>query len=142
MAYSFGKASKRNIDTLHEDLQRVLYEDIKTAKIDYCIYCGYRGEKEQNAAYDANKSQLRYPASNHNKTPSMAFDFAPYNTKSPHIRWEEVDQFQKVAKHIMSTAKKLGIELEYGGDWESFKDYPHMQLIKERPSDDLVIIDS
>jgi peptidoglycan L-alanyl-D-glutamate endopeptidase CwlK len=117
----------RNILTLDEDLQAVLIEDIKTAPIDYCVYCGHRGEKAQNAAYDAKKSQLRYPASNHNQLPSRAFDFAPYHRKNPHIRWDDTAEFKKVAKHIMKTAKKMGIELEYGGDWENFKDYPHIQ---------------
>jgi len=127
--FSFGKASQRNIDTLHEDLQAVLQESIKTSKIDFCVYCGHRGEKEQNAAFNASKSQLRYPASLHNKVPSMAFDFAPYNNKNPHIRWDEVDQFKKVAKHILKTAKKLEIKLEYGGDWENFPDAPHIQKV-------------
>lgn len=125
--FSFGKASKRNIDTLHEDLQTVLYEAIKTSKIDFCVYCGHRGEKEQNAAFNAGNSQLRYPASPHNKLPSMAFDFAPYYKKNPHIRWEETDDFKKVAKHILKTAKKLEIKLEWGGSWETFIDMPHIQ---------------
>jgi hypothetical protein len=86
--YSFGKASMRHIMTLHEDLQTVLVEAIKTSKIDFCVYCGYRGEKEQNRAYNAKKSQLQYPASLHNKVPAMAFDFAPYYKENPHIRWE------------------------------------------------------
>lgn len=125
--FSFGKSSMRHILALHEDLQVVLLEAIQTSKIDFCVYCGHRGEKAQNAAFNAGKSQLQYPASLHNKVPSMAFDFAPYNNKSPHIRWEDEESFKKVAKHIMKTAKKLEIKIEWGGDWESFVDMPHIQ---------------
>ena len=127
MMFQFGKTSRRKIDTLHEDLQTVLNEAITTSKIDFCVYCGSRGEKEQNAAFNAGKSQLQYPASQHNKDPSMAFDFAPYNNKSPHIRWEDEESFKKVAKHILKTAKKMEIKLEWGGDWENFVDMPHIQ---------------
>ena len=125
--FSFGKASMRNINQLHEDLQKVLLEDIKTAKIDYCVYCGHRGEKAQNAAYDAGNSTLRFPSSKHNSLPALAFDFAPYYKQNPHIRWENTKDFEKVAKHIMATAKKLEIDLEWGGDWETFIDLPHIQ---------------
>ena len=104
-----------------------MLEAIQTSKIDFCVYCGSRGEKAQNAAFNAGKSQLQYPASLHNKVPSMAFDFAPYNNKSPHIRWEDEASFKKVAKHIKATAKKLDIQIEWGGDWENFVDMPHFQ---------------
>jgi peptidoglycan L-alanyl-D-glutamate endopeptidase CwlK len=127
--FKFGKASMRHILSLHEDLQAVLLEAIKTSKIDFCVYCGHRGEKAQNAAFNAGKSQLQYPASLHNKLPSMAFDFAPYYRANPHIRWENESDFKKVAKHIMATAKKMDIKLEWGGDWETFVDMPHIQKV-------------
>jgi peptidoglycan L-alanyl-D-glutamate endopeptidase CwlK len=35
----------------------------------------------------------------------------------------------ETARHIQKVAKdEFNIELEYGGDWKTFKDYPHLQL--------------
>lgn len=128
MMFKFGKTSSRKLATCHEDLQKVMAEAIKTSKVDFCVICGHRGEKEQNAAFDAGNSQLRFPAGNHNKAPSLAVDVAPYFNKNPHIRWDDTAGFKKLAKHILKTAKDLDIKLTWGGDWENFKDLPHFEL--------------
>ena len=36
--------------------------------------------------------------------------------------------YTKVANHIKAIAKEQNIKLEWGGDWKSFKDYPHIEL--------------
>lgn len=126
--FAFGKHSMKFIDQLHPDLQDVLLTAINDAPRDFCIICGHRSKEEQNKAYNAGNSQLKYPQSKHNKMPALAFDFAPYEKANPHIRWEDIDAFTQVAEHILETALELGVELEWGGDWESFKDYPHIQL--------------
>ena len=34
-----------------------------------------------------------------------------------------------IARHIQKVAfNKYGINLKWGGDWKSFKDYPHFQI--------------
>lgn len=134
--FSFGKASMRNILTLHEDLQAVLIEDIKTAPIDYCVIHGHRGKKEQNF-YFIKGTGLEWPNSKHNKIPSYAFDFAPYYKKNPHIRWDNVDEFVAVAKHILETADSMGIDLRSGSDWDQDGKYredgeydgPHVEKV-------------
>lgn len=126
--FYFGKRSLMFIDQLHPDLQDVLLTAIKDAPIDFCIICGHRGKEKQDAAYDAGNSTLKWPQSKHNSMPALAFDFAPYHKDNPHIRWENIDEFTQVAEHILETALELGITLEWGGHWETFKDYPHIQL--------------
>ena len=43
------------------------------------------------------------------------------------VTWKP-EYYIEVASHIKSVAQTLGIEIEWGGDWKSFKDYPHYQL--------------
>lgn len=52
-----------------------------------------------------------------------AIDLAPYP-----IDWKNIDRFRKLAKLMKRAAAELGIEIEHGGDWKHFKDWPHWQL--------------
>lgn len=43
--------------------------------------------------------------------------------------------YAKLAKAMKQAAKELGVPLEWGSDWKSFKDGPHFQLPwKQYPS--------
>ncbi|WP_227513871.1 M15 family metallopeptidase [Tritonibacter mobilis] len=41
---------------------------------------------------------------------------------------EDWDQYYPIATAMKTAALQLGIEIEWGGDWRSFKDGPHWQL--------------
>ncbi|MCX2590170.1 M15 family metallopeptidase, partial [Proteus penneri] len=36
--------------------------------------------------------------------------------------------FKKVADAMMQAAKELSVDIEWGGNWKTFKDGPHFQL--------------
>ena len=98
--------------------------------MDFTVICGHRGEMEQNAAYKLGNSKLKFPRSKHNKVPSLAFDFIPF----PFRGWNNKEDFIKVANFIKGVAAtlkhegKIDHEIEWGGDWKSFSDLPHIQL--------------
>ena len=54
-----------------------------------------------------------------------AIDFAVLDKAT--IDWDTESKYEAVAKHILEVGHKLGIALEWGGDWK-FKDYPHIQI--------------
>lgn len=118
---NFSKTSLDRLRTCHPDLQRLMYAVIED--YDFSVLCGHRTEKEQNKAYKEGKSKLRYPASHHNKLPSLAVDIAPYP-----IDWDNIERFKALAAIVKDKAEELDIEIEWGGDWRTFKDYPHWQL--------------
>lgn len=117
----FSQRSKDKLKTCHPDLQRLMNEVIK--RVDITILCGHRDKEAQNGAYNAGRSKVRYPHSRHNKVPSLAVDIAPYP-----IDWNDIERFIEVSEIVKTVADELQIEIEYGGDWHSFKDYPHYQL--------------
>lgn len=121
---SFSKASKAKLYTCHADLIRLFEAVIK--KTDCTIVCGYRGKDEQDKAFAEGKSKLKFPSSRHNRKPSEAVDAVPYP-----IDWNDLERFKALAKIVKETAKELGIAIEWGGDWKSFKDMPHYQLRKK-----------
>ncbi len=122
---SFGKKSLDLLATCHPDLQAVLNESIKIT--DFTVLCGHRDEKEQNEAFAKGFSKVKYPNSKHNSTPSEAVDCAPYP-----ISWDKKDEyrFHYMAGVILTVAKMLHKQIEWGGDWTKFKDLPHFEKKK------------
>lgn len=122
---AFGKNSLKQLATMRPDLQKVFNEAIQ--EIDFSLLCGFRNEKDQNEAYEKGASKLRWPKSRHNTSPSEAGDATPYP-----LNWGDIESFKKLAAVIKKAAKKVGVEVEWGGDWVKFPDYPHWQL-KRKP---------
>jgi peptidoglycan L-alanyl-D-glutamate endopeptidase CwlK len=119
--YSFGVRSNLVRDQLHPDLQLLVDEVIKVYNIS--LICGYRGEKDQNKAFAEGKSKVKFPNSRHNVLPAEAVDAAPYP-----LDWKNIKRFVEMSEHFKDAAERLGIEIECGADWKTFKDYPHIQL--------------
>jgi peptidoglycan L-alanyl-D-glutamate endopeptidase CwlK len=126
---AYSKTSRERLLTCHEDIQRVFFAVIQVW--DCKILCGHRGMEEQNEAVRIGASKLSFPMSNHNVSPSDAVDVVPCPVDW--VKWgkdkKELEEFAKVVK---AEAKKLNIELVWGGDWKTFKDYPHWERSKVR----------
>lgn len=124
------------LQTCHADLQTIFNEVI--LHFDCTVIQGHRSEDDQQAAFKAGKSQLQYPQSKHNKTPSMAADVVPYP-----IDWNDTDRmryFAGMVKGIAALLYRQGVvthQLRWGGDWDRdtelkdnrFQDLPHFELI-------------
>jgi peptidoglycan L-alanyl-D-glutamate endopeptidase CwlK len=123
----FSAKSKNALATAHPLLQRVMNAAI--AEIDFSVLCGHRTEAEQMAAYEGGKSQLRWPRSKHNQIPSLAVDIVPYP-----VDWGDLERFKTLAAVVrrhweaIPPMDRAGWWLEWGGNWTSFKDYPHWEL--------------
>tara|TARA_R110000824_G_scaffold28046_11_gene94641 strand:- start:940 stop:1347 length:408 start_codon:yes stop_codon:yes gene_type:complete len=131
----FGKRSKENLETCHEDLQDLFNEVIKT--YDCKVTCGHRGEKDQNKAFKDGRSKVKFPKGRHNSSPSKAVDVYPYP-----VNMQNLDRMIHFAGFVLGKAKSMEINIKWGRDWDSdwylkdknktkFKDYPHFELIKE-----------
>ena len=131
MSFVFGKKSLERLAECEAPLQLLMLRVLEASDQDLTILCGKRGEAEQNAAYAAGNSKLKYPKSKHNKSPSQAVDVAPYP-----VNWKNIDAFRKLGLLVIltwggfTTAEKEGWELSWGGSWEKFRDYPHFELRK------------
>ena len=126
----FGTASRNKLNTCDSRLIEICEVAIKV--MDFSVICGERSEAEQNALYEQGKTFLRYPGSQHNKSPSKAVDLAPYP-----IDWEDRDRFILLAGIMHGAAEMLGYKLRWGGDWDrdfytldnNFNDLPHFQIL-------------
>lgn len=128
----FSQKSKDKLATCDDRLQTIF--NLVVVDFDCTIIAGHRGESEQNALYNADppKTQVKYPDSKHNSSPSKAVDVAPYP-----IDWDDRERFSYFAGCVVTTARNLGIGIRWGGDWNgdnilkdnNFDDLPHFELI-------------
>lgn len=132
---TFSQRSIDNLSECHPDLQVIAAEAIKG--FDFMVYEGHRSQAEQDKAFYAGKSKLKYPDSKHNRKPSMAFDAAPYP-----IDWNNRERFYALAWYIKGIADRLFLEgkishrVRLGADWDgnnnprdNWEDLPHIELI-------------
>ena len=125
----FGKKSKEQLATCDERLIKIFNEVIKT--VDCSVLEGHRSKDRQNALYEEGKTKVKYPQGRHNKFPSRAADVVPYP-----IDWDDRERFHLFAGFVLGTAKQMGIDLRWGGDWNinwfvddnKFDDFPHFEL--------------
>lgn len=136
---NFGSKSKERLMTCESDIQRVL--ELAIQKYDFVVLCGVRTPQEQFELFKQGRKLVngkwekigstvtnidgKTTKSMHNYIPSKAVDIAPYP-----IDWNNLDRFKDMAKVVLACAKELGVSLEWGGNWVSFKDFPHFQLGK------------
>lgn len=132
---SFNKKSQEKVDTCVIELQLFLNEVIKDCPIPFSISCGHRTIKEQQELYKQGRTKAGKivtqidgikTLSKHNYFPSEAFDIF-INIKGK--EWD-LTLIKAVASHILLSAKKHSINIEWGGNWKKFKDYPHFQIIR------------
>ena len=117
----YSSVSQGRLDTCIPEL-RLVFNEVILVK-DCSILCGHRGMNEQQRLFRTGKSQLDWPESKHNSFPSRAVDVVPYP-----VDWEDLLDFEILAAIAFEIAQKKGIALEWGGNWKSFKDYPHWQV--------------
>ena len=125
----FGKKSRENLSTCHEDLQKVFNEVIK--HVDCSVLEGHRDERRQEKLFSEGKTKVHYPMGRHNSKPSRAVDVVPYP-----VDWNDRERFHLFSGFVLGLARGMGITLRWGGDWNmnfevddnKFDDFPHFEL--------------
>lgn len=129
----FSNTSKTRLATADQRLQRVFNEVIR--HFDCTILEGHRSAEKQNQLLTEGKTQVPFPKSKHNSTPSKAIDAVPYP-----INWDDRERQTLFAGFVLGIATSMGITLRWGGDWDrdtevkdnSFDDLVHFELVEER----------
>jgi len=142
MIFHFGTKSECHLATCHPAITLVAREALAMGVMDVGVIHGWRGEKIQNLLYNAGDSKLPWDKSKHNrmingKPYSWAIDILIYvNGKASWYR----PYYLIMAGVFITCAKKLGIELRWGGNWDmdaepltdqKFQDLGHYELIRE-----------
>jgi peptidoglycan L-alanyl-D-glutamate endopeptidase CwlK len=126
--FKFGGTSRRRLNTCHPQIVAVMEEALSTSEIDFTIVCGHRGKEDQEKAFAAGASKVRFPSSRHNAMPSEAVDVCPWVEGK--LAWDNVTAYHDLAMHIKETAARLGVKITWGGEWTKFVDKPHFELTR------------
>lgn len=113
----FSSSSLERLKTVDERLQMVMKEALRTSPIDFGIprYGGKRTAQDQNKLYKDGLSKLDgYEKVSYHQS-GKAVDI--YVWIHGGASWNE-DYLTILAGHILGTAKRLGIELHWGGDFD------------------------
>ena len=132
MPYKFSNRSRIKLESVKPDLQKVFNNAIIESPFDFGITHGYRSTEEQKELYAKGRTKegkiVTYVDGVHKKSRHQfreAVDIVCYNGGK--VTWDH-KYYSEVAEHIKKIAKLVGVEIEWGGDWKRFKDYPHFQL--------------
>ncbi len=138
--YKLSERSLKNLEHIHPDLVKVIKEAIKNSPVDFTITDGLRTTAEQQVLYAkgrtvagtrvTNADGLRSKSNHQAKSDGYGYavDLYPYHSGSVQVNDDK--SLKVIATHIKAVAKSLGINIEWGGDWKTFKDYPHFELKK------------
>jgi len=131
--YQFSQSSKTRLYTAHPELIEVFEIAILVSPIDFGIACGMRNRENQEAAFKTGVSQVNWPDSKHNRTPSDAVDFFE---SVGNDSYNDVALIHFVAGLIMGIANSKGYKFRWGGAWNGtlnkenqFNDIVHIERI-------------
>jgi peptidoglycan L-alanyl-D-glutamate endopeptidase CwlK len=119
--YFLSENSKRKLIGVHPDLVAVVELAITKTEQDFTVLEGLRTKERQRQLVKKGASQTM----NSRHLTGHAVDIAPY--VNGHVSWDW-DYYWAVEKAMKEAAKELGVPIEWGGNWKSFKDGPHWQL--------------
>lgn len=146
--YLLSEASREKLKGVHPDLVRLFEEAIKESPFDFRITQGLRTAEYQNKLYQQGRTTpgpkitncdgYRTKSNHQAKSDGLGhavdiFVCGKYDENGKYIKYTSEEGYETkklvaVANHIKIVAKKMGISVEWGGDWSKFKDYPHFQV--------------
>lgn len=121
MAFSLSKTSRQRLQGVHPDLVAVIERAIQISDIDFTVLEGVRSVERQRELFNSGASKTM----NSRHLTGHAVDIAPYVNGKVSWHWPH---YYKLEKFVKQAADDLGVIIEWGGDWKSFKDGPHWQL--------------
>ena len=124
MTFALSKRSENRLGGVHPDLVRVVRLALELSTVDFAVVEGLRTKARQTELVAAGASKTM----NSRHITGHAVDLAPYI--SGQIRWDW-PPFHDIAKAMKAAAKELGIAVDWGGDWVSFRDGPHWELSRK-----------
>lgn len=117
----FGGRSISRMAGLHPDLKKVMNQAILATDLDFTVLEGLRTLERQKQMVETGASTTL----NSRHLDGHAVDIAPFI--GGEVRWDW-PLYYRLAVIVKAAAKEVGVPIEWGGDWKTFKDGPHWQL--------------
>ena len=121
MPFKLSARSLSKLKGVHPDLVKVVHRAIELTPVDFGVTEGLRSVARQRQLVAAGAS--RTMKSRH--LTGHAVDVVAY--VGGKVAWDW-PLYGRIAEAMKAAATELGVPIEWGGDWRSFKDGPHFQL--------------
>lgn len=119
--FQLGPRSKMRLNGVHPDLVKVVERAIEITPVDFTVLEGLRSPERQKELVAAGASQ----SLNSRHITGHAVDLGAWVDDQVDWSWP---LYYKIARAMKEAAKELKTDIEWGGDWITFKDGPHFQL--------------
>lgn len=119
--FKFSDRSLKRMDGVHPDLVEVAQLALELSKVDFGVSEGLRSREKQRLMVKQGQSTTM----NSRHLTGHAIDV--YAWVDGGISWDW-KYYKEIAKAFKKAAKKLKVDIDWGGDWKSFPDGPHFQL--------------
>lgn len=119
--FRLGERSRRNLQGVHPDLVRVVEKAIQITKQDFVVIEGLRSIERQRELVAKRHSRTM----NSRHLTGHAVDIVPWVDGTISWDWKF---YSEIRNAMVTAAAELGVEIEWGGNWATFKDGPHWQL--------------
>lgn len=106
---------------VNPDLIKVVQRAREISGIPFVVTEGVRSLERQRMLYNRGSSQTM----NSRHLTGNAVDIAPLVNGSASYDWQ---YYYPLSDVIKQAARDVGVDVEWGGDWKSFKDGPHWQI--------------
>ena len=131
MAFKFSERSRERLKGVHPDLVSVMELALTKTPVDFTVLEGLRTLDRQKQLVKSGASQTM----NSRHLTGHAVDIAPLLNGQVSWDWP---LYHRIAPVVKQAARELGVPIDWGGDWTTFKDGPHWQLSwAEYPSNDM-----
>lgn len=119
--FRLSNRSRQNLYGVHSDLVLVVGRAIWITTVDFTVIEGLRTKERQERLVKTGASRTL----NSRHLTGHAVDLAAIVDGD--VRWDW-PLYTHIAGAMKGAARELGIEIVWGGDWESFRDGPHFEL--------------
>ena len=119
--FVFSKRSLNNLKDVHPDLVKVVERALELTEVDFVVVEGVRTEEKQRQYVESGASKTM----NSRHLTGHAVDLIAWVDRT--VNWS-LTYYEKIAAAMKEAGRELGIPVEWGGDWKTFKDGPHFQL--------------
>lgn len=125
--FQLSQRSLTRLVGVHPDLVKVVKLAIQRAAVDFTVVEGVRtvAQQREYVARGASQTMASYHLPQADGL-GHAVDLAPLVGGA--IPWNDWQAFADLAAVVKACAAELGVSVEWGGDWKSFKDGPHFQI--------------
>jgi peptidoglycan L-alanyl-D-glutamate endopeptidase CwlK len=122
MAFVLGQKSLDRLQGVDQKLVDVVKRAIELTDRDFTVGEGLRTKERQQKLFDEGKSQTL----NSKHITGRAVDL--WCLKDGKVTWDK-KEYDHLSKFVKAAAEELKVTIRWGGDFKSFYDGPHYELI-------------